>query len=271
MSQKGLGDKMRIYSLCSSSSGNCTDIEEKNSGILIDAGFGVRNTCRFLAEAGSPETRIRAIFITHEHSDHISGLNRLTQRWKIPVYASYGTLEKLLEKDAISADVKLYEINRRPAVIEDLSITAFHTPHDSAESLGFFVSNGKLQAGFCTDLGYVPDDVSEGLAYCKFVLLESNYDPAMLQAGNYPFLLKERIASNFGHLSNDDCALQVKKLLCRGVQRFLLGHLSRQNNLPELAYENVVSYLLSNGFQVGIDYQLAVAPVRNTNYQFVEL
>lgn len=262
---------LKIYSLCSSSSGNCTYIEENGSGILIDAGFGVRNTCQFLKEAGIEEERIDAIFITHEHSDHISGLRRLTERWDVPVYGSRGTLEKILEKDAVSERTTLYEINRRSAEIGHLLITAFHTPHDSAESLGFIVSNGKTQAGICTDLGYMPDEVGELLVNCKFVLLESNYDSAMLQAGAYPFLLKERISSDFGHLSNDECAKQMKRLIDGGVERFLLGHLSQHNNLPDLAYQTAKSYLAENKMQEGIDYQLQIASVRNVKREFVEL
>ena len=262
---------MKIYSLCSSSSGNCTYIEENGDGILIDTGFGVRNTCNFLKKAKIDENNVRAIFITHEHTDHICGLKSLCKRWNVPVYGSRATLEKLLEKDAVGAYTKLYEINLKIAEIGSLAVSAFHTPHDSADSLGFIVSNGNVNAGICTDLGYMPTKISKALENCNFVLLESNYDQAMLQAGNYPFQLKERIASNYGHLSNDDCAKQLKNLIKKGVERFLLGHLSVHNNFPELAYQNAVSYLSSFGMDINKDYQLEVAPVRNTNGKFIEL
>ena len=116
-----------------------------------------------------------------------------------------------------------------------------------------------------------PFEISKTLENCNFVLLESNYDQAMLQAGSYPFQLKERIASNYGHLSNDDCAKQLKNLIKKGVERFLLGHLSVHNNFPELAYQNAVSYLSSFGMDINKDYQLEVAPVRNINGKFIEL
>lgn len=267
----GFGDIMKIYSLCSSSSGNCTYIEENGDGVLIDAGFGIRNTCRFFKEAGIDENNVRAIFITHEHTDHICGLKSLCKRWDVPVYGSRATLEKLLEKDAVGAYTKLYEINLKIAEIGSLAVSAFHTPHDSADSLGFIVSNGKVNAGICTDLGYMPAEISKTLESCNFVLLESNYDQAMLQAGNYPFQLKERIASKYGHLSNDDCAKQLKNLIQKGVERFLLGHLSIHNNFPELAYQNAVSYLSSFGIDIDKDYLLEVAPVRNTNGKFMEI
>ena len=243
---------MKIYSLGSSSSGNCTYIEENGDGVLIDAGFGVRNTCNFLKEAKIDENNVRAIFITHEHTDHICGLKSLCKRWDVPVYGSRATLEKLLEKDAVGADTKLYEINLKTAEIGSLAVSAFHTPHDSADSLGFIVSNGKVNAGICTDLGYMPTKISKALENCNFVLLESNYDTAMLQAGNYPFQLKERIASNYGHLSNDDCAVQVGKLIERGTTHFLLGHLSQDNNRPDIADSTVQSHLL--GYTRGRDY-----------------
>ncbi len=254
---------MKIYSLCSSSKGNCTYIENGREAVLIDAGFGIRNLLRSLALAGLSERNIRAVFITHEHTDHISGLKQITERWEVPVYGSRGTLQALLDRDAVGARTRLHEIDRRVAVVGDLVVTAFHKPHDCADGLGFCVSSGKQTAAVCTDLGEVTEEVRAALRSVDFLLLESNYDPTMLRMCRYPDIIKDRIASSFGHLSNDAAATLLAELIPTGAKTFLLGHLSEQSNLPELALQNAICLLQEKGYQFGKDYELDVAPVRN--------
>lgn len=254
---------MKFYSLCSSSKGNCTYLGDGNHGILIDAGFGIRNYTNSMRLAGLNPDGIQAIFITHEHSDHISGLRKLTEKYQVPVYGSKGTLMELLKKEAVSPTTKLYEINHRAVQIGDWEIRAYHTSHDSAESLGYTVSNQQKKVALCTDLGYVSEEVQQQLQGSDFVLLESNYDVHMLFTGGYPPFLKERIFSKKGHLSNEDCAEQLKWLIQQGTSRFLLGHLSKENNLPQIALEHSVSYLQQNQMMIEQDYRLEVAPERN--------
>lgn len=254
---------MKLYSLCSSSKGNCTYIGEGNTGILIDAGFGIRNYANSMALAGLDPGSVQAVFVTHEHSDHISGLRKLCEKYRLPVYGSKGTLLEVLHKDAVCADTKLYEINRRSVQVGDLDVSAFHTPHDSAESLGYTIRCGSKKICICTDLGHITPEVDQELVGSDFVLLESNYDQDMLFQGSYPPFLKERIASLQGHLSNGDCAKQLARLICSGTSHFLLGHLSKENNRPQLALQSAVTYLTGQGMLLEQDYRLSVAPERN--------
>lgn len=250
-----------VYSLCSSSKGNATYIGTQETGILIDAGLSLRQFSRSLAFAEIAPDAVKAIFITHEHSDHIKGLTSIAKVLQVPIYASRETLEYLVQKDVIPPGSTICEINRKCAHFGGIQIKAFTTPHDSAHSLGYrltFEENGKT-ASICTDLGHVTDEVFSNLRGSDFVLLESNYDPAMLQSGPYPRFLKERIASEQGHLSNADCGRTLLALFHEGTSKFLLGHLSEQNNRPELAYAAALEQLAKTSALPGEDYILSVA------------
>lgn len=254
---------MKLYSLCSSSKGNCTYIGDGKTGILIDAGFGIRNYRNSMRLAGLDPDGIKAIFLTHEHSDHISGLKNITSNYDVPVYGSRGTLEQVLIKEAVCSKTKLYEINHCVAEIEDFQVQAFHTPHDSAESLGYSVFAGYKKISVCTDIGTVTDEVSENLLGSTYILLESNYDKEMLVTGSYPYFLKERVSSDSGHLSNDDCAELMGKLIENGTEHFMLGHLSIENNMPQLALQTSVGHMACRGMKVQKDFTVEIAPERN--------
>lgn len=256
---------MKFYSVGSSSKANCTYISAGSDAILVDAGFSYKKTMESLALAGMNREAIKAIFITHEHADHVGGLKRIAKALKVPIYASRGTLQAILQKGLVADGISLHEINQQCAQIGSMTISPFHVPHDCADGLGFVVSEHNRHAAICTDLGEVPAEVKKLLEGVDFVLLESNYDPSMLQAGNYPYLLKQRILSNLGHLSNDDCATLIDHLVQHGVQRFLLGHLSPNNNFPELALANVSSVLSQRNLKLGEDYQAEIAPAYNSN------
>ncbi|MCL2013812.1 MAG: MBL fold metallo-hydrolase [Oscillospiraceae bacterium] len=250
-----------VYSLCSSSSGNSTFIGNKKNGILLDAGIGPRNLKTQLGLADVSPCAVRAVFLTHEHTDHISGLRSFVEKHDVPVFGTIGTLERVLEKDAVAEKTKLYEINRKKALVGDLEIEAFRTSHDSAESIGIRVRfpDGKT-AGFCTDLGRVTDNAAKMLSGCDFVMIESNYDEEMLENGSYPYILKKRIKSEAGHLSNSDCSSELIRLLESGSCRFMLAHLSVENNTPEIAMRSAAVRLDSYGARIGQDYELNVAP-----------
>lgn len=248
-----------LYPLCSSSKGNCCYIGDQQAGILVDAGIGIRNFSAQMALIGVPESAVRGVFITHEHSDHIKGLARLDAKLRVPVYASAGTGNALLEKNSVAAE-RLF-LTQGETVLQDLSVTAFRTSHDAAESQGYRVTlaNGDRVA-VCTDLGLVSETVHEALYGCQTVLLESNYEPDLLAFGKYPYFLKQRISGKFGHLSNTAAGEEMQKLLQGGTKQFVLGHLSEENNRPDIAYHNAVESLLSIGARLESDYQLAVAP-----------
>lgn len=253
---------MRIVSICSSSKANCTYIESGGKGFIVDIGCTYKALCDGLALVGRTVSDINAVFITHEHSDHIAGLPMLTRKLNIPVYASEGTLNMIVSKGKASEGADLRLISDIANAPINVKATAFHTPHDSAESTDYTFSDGESKIAVCTDLGHITPEVRENLLGCRFVLLEANYDPEMLTRNlNYPYQLRQRIRSDRGHLSNGDCAAFSRELIRSGTVSLLLGHLSQNNNTPNLALSSVESALTAAGAVRGRDYVLDAAPV----------
>lgn len=253
-----------LYSFASSSKGNCTYVGSKQNGILIDAGIGIRQFVSHTKELGIQPGAVKGIFITHEHTDHVKGLARIQKQLNVPVYASKGTLVAMLEKGQVGPDIHLEVISDKPAEICDMKLTAFRTSHDSSESQCYHIeTDDHKRVSICTDLGYVTEDIHTYLTQSDLVFLESNYDERMLQAGRYPYFLKRRIAGGKGHLSNSDCAEEIAKLYQAGIEKFVLGHLSEENNHPDVAEANIHERMLRDGAKAGADYLLSVAPVRN--------
>ncbi len=244
--------------LFSGSSGNCEYIGYGDSGILIDAGISAKRLTAALEDNNIYPESIKAILITHEHSDHICGLRVFASKHHIPVFCSKKT-KSALENDEKTKSLGIIgfdcELN-----IDGYKITRFNTSHDCEGSSGFRIKtpDGKLIA-ISTDLGFISDEVKINLIGCDAVLLESNHDPSMLRNGPYPVSLKARIASDFGHLSNNCCAEFLPELIKSGTTRIILGHLSKENNRPQLAYQSAVNCLNLYGFTVDVDYSLYVA------------
>ncbi len=253
---------MRIVSICSSSKANCTYIEHNGQGILVDVGCSFKALKDGLNKIDRDLSYIKAVFVTHEHSDHIAGLMQVTKNTDIPVYASEGTLSRIIEENKVFRFSNLYTTEHIYEVPVDFIPAAFHTPHDSAESMGYTFTAGETKIAVCTDVGHITEEVRTNLMGCRFVLLESNYDLNMLTRNiKYPPQLKARIRSERGHLSNPDCGVFARELIKSGTTSLLLGHLSQENNTPELAYRNMVESLSSVGAQVNRDYILDVAAV----------
>lgn len=250
----------RIYPLFSSSKGNSTFIGTESGGILIDCGVSFRRLSAALELNRIPLSAVRAVFITHEHSDHVSGLKMLTSKTGMPVYGQKRTLQRLADADKISASSPVIDITGLTINAADMEVRCFNTPHDTIQSCGYRIHTADdKHCAVCTDLGHVTAEVDEALTGCRLVLIESNYDENMLRTGNYPLYLKERILSQNGHLSNNDCAVQVGRLIERGTTHFILGHLSQDNNRPDIADRTVQQGLPQ--FTRGRDYLLGVAPV----------
>lgn len=250
----------RIYPLFSSSKGNSAFIGTEKGGILIDCGVSFRRLTAALDVNNIPLEAVRAVFITHEHSDHVSGLKLLTKNTGMPVYGTKRTLQRLCDTDKISGNSPLVDIVCKSIACAGCEVSCFNTPHDAIHSCGYRITteDGKACA-VCTDLGYVTPEIDAALIGCRLVLIEANYDEDMLRHGAYPLYLKERILSQNGHLSNHDCGEQVSRLIRQGTTHIILGHLSQDNNRPDIADSTVQSHLLD--FTRGRDYLMGVAPV----------
>lgn len=254
---------MRIVSLCSSSKANCTYIENDGEGILVDVGCSYKFLRDGLSMIDRTIDDIKAIFITHEHSDHIAGLLQVTKNTDIPIYASEGTLHRIVSEKKVFNDVNLHTIDDISSAPLNVTPCAFHTPHDSAESVGYTFTSGETKISVCTDIGHITNEVRDNLLKSRFVLLESNYDLNLLTRNiKYSPQLKARIRSERGHLSNSDCGAFIRELLKSGTTSFLLGHLSQENNTPEIAYNSALNSLTYAGAKLNRDYILDVAAVQ---------
>lgn len=247
----------RIYPLFSSSKGNAWFAGTPEGGILIDCGVSARRMNQKLAACGIPISAVQGIFITHNHSDHVSGLRVFVKKRQITVYAEPETRKALYADRYLEPETPCEELTA-PVVCAGIRVIPFATSHDTVQSCGFRLEmpDGRICA-ICTDLGYVSDTVHQALTGCNLVMLEANYDPEMLRTGSYPAELKLRIRSERGHLSNQDCGEEARKLAETGTTHFVLGHLSQENNRPELALCAVQEALA--GMECGRDYLLEAA------------
>lgn len=248
--------------LFSGSSGNCIYVESEGSAILIDAGVSLKAIKQALGTIGAELASVKAVFITHEHSDHIRGLPVMASKLDIPIYANAGTIRGILDSSPRVPEHRLTELSTGAYIeLKGMQITSFETSHDSNESVGYTVHthNGHSFA-VATDLGVVDASVAGALRGCEIVMLEANHDTGMLRNGNYPYFLKKRILSEKGHLSNEGCAAELPSLLEAGTRCFILAHLSFENNLPELAVATAVCALTEAGAREGCDYTVEAAP-----------
>lgn len=250
----------RLYPLFSSSKGNCTYIGSREAGILIDDGVSLARLKNALTVNGLSLDAVKAVFVTHEHSDHIKGLDMLTKKTRIPVFAQGITLEGLLDKGILHGEY--YELKGGEEVC-GIRAECFATSHDTPQSCGYRLTfrDGK-SAAVCTDLGYVSPEVENALLGTDCVLLESNYDIEMLRNGSYPYYLKTRIFGKTGHLSNTESGAFAARLIQSGTTRLILGHLSQENNTPQIAEGTALAALTE--FTRNGDYTLNVAPVETS-------
>ncbi len=232
----------RIYALYSGSGGNSVFIRVGDDRILIDAGKSARALCKALEKIGENIADINAIFITHEHSDHVSALEVLSKKWDIPIHITEPSAKRFDRcPDApIHAHLCRHGVEFCASVGE-LCVFSFRTPHDSDMSVGYRIEfedgEERRAIGLATDIGYISDEVRKNLSGCDAVIIESNHDVDMLMTGPYPYDLKLRVASKRGHLSNRECADFICELAEGGTKAFLLAHLSKENNEPDLAFD----------------------------------
>lgn len=250
----------RFFTVASGSSGNSAYVGSSDAGILVDAGISCKGIVTGLCEREIPLEHVKAIFITHEHIDHIRGLKVLLKKLKVPVFASTKVLDYLLTNECVPPGALLETIDNCTANVAEMEITSFRTSHDSVHSLGFRIHTADDRLiGISTDLGFISDTVQNGICGCDLVLLESNYETSMLMNGAYPYFLKKRISGKEGHLSNEDCATLLPQLVRNGTTRIVLAHLSKENNMPDLAYQTSLNGLTAAQMTEGKDFVLTVA------------
>lgn len=251
----------RIYPICSSSSGNSVFIGTSGHGVLVDAGCSFRALKNALDLIDTGLENIEALFITHEHSDHVKALEQIIKHTKIPIFAPKLCARSLKDERKIPETAELFDAEEgyKSASFE---VSCFGTSHDSVDSVGYRISfNGEL-FGVCTDTGIVTEGAKTALKGCGTVLIESNYDETMLRKNpNYPAELKRRIMSEHGHLSNEDCASFCEALVRGGTRHLILGHLSENNNTPITAKNCTKRFLEQRGLFEERDFTLATAPV----------
>lgn len=233
---------MNLCSIASGSSGNCIYTGTEDTGILIDAGISAKRIEQGLASIHKDMKEIKGIFVSHEHSDHIKGLGVLARKYHIPIYATKGTIEAIKAMSCLGEiDEKLYHRigADQEVLIEDLTVKPFRISHDAAEPVAYRVECGEKSAAVATDLGFYNQEIIDKLQSLDVLLLESNHDIHMLEVGGYPYPLKQRILGDKGHLSNESAGKLLCHLLHDDLKAVFLGHLSKENNYEELAYETV--------------------------------
>ena len=251
----------KIVPLFSSSKGNSYYIQGNGSAILIDAGRNLKQLELAMSQNGLSMREVRAVFVTHEHTDHISALNVLLKRYDIPIYASRGTLDYLTRYDKVPPTARLNVIEN---IVEtdDFRVQRVDISLDAAEPCGYFITtpDGRRMS-VVTDTGFLTEDAKLALSRSHLAVVESNHDIDMLREGPYPYILKKRILSDNGHLSNAACAEALPDFVGAGLTRIILGHLSEENNTPHLAVSESVGVLNRAGMVINNDYTLDVAPV----------
>ncbi len=241
---------LNFCSLYSSSSGNCLFAQSESTNILIDAGVSTRKIETALDKISVSPESISGILITHEHSDHIQSIGNFSKKYNIPVYINNSTWDALQaeQKEKISSENHKSFVIDEKFNIGNIEVLPFSIPHDAADPCGFNISSGNSKISIATDLGHMTDYILKHLEHSSFILLESNYEPEVLKFSRYPYILKKRIDGPNGHLSNVMAGETISKLIPTGLHSVMLGHLSKENNFPELAYKTVMEKIVENNF-----------------------
>ena len=261
--------ELRFSPLFSGSSGNAIYIGCDDAQLLVDAGMSGTRVIQELLRVGVDPARLNAILVTHEHADHIKGIGILSRKFDLPVFATEGTWEGMYDKiGAIAAKNRIIVDPEQDFFMGSINVTPFSIPHDANQPVGFTFEADGAKLAIATDLGCIRDGWFNHVLGSDAVLLESNYDPDMLKAGPYPYELKKRILSRRGHLSNDDAGHAAAELALHGTRQIILGHLSKENNFPELALRSCELYLQRAGIEPHEDVMLSVARRDGTTGMF---
>lgn len=254
---------MKICSIASGSSGNCICVGSESATLLVDAGISGKRVEQGLNTIDMTTKDVDAILVTHEHSDHIKGLGVLARKHEIPIYATSGTLDAVMSYSSLGKipDGIFHVIEEDKAfAVKDLTIEPFRISHDAAQPVGYRISSEEKSVGIATDMGKYTNYIVDKLKGLDVLLLEANHDVRMLQVGSYPYYLKQRILGDRGHLSNETAGRLLCEILHDKMRSIMLGHLSRENNYADLAYETVCSEVTmgDNPYQ-SKDFEISVA------------
>lgn len=233
---------MKLCSIASSSSGNCIYVGNEDTGILVDAGISKKRIIDGLNQRALDVEKVRAILVTHEHTDHIQGLGVMARGYNIPIYSTVETINSILRNKNVGK-IPLDLLNPiepdNDFKIDDLTVHPFSMSHDAANPVCYTVSDKESKVCVLTDIGYYNDYIIENMKDSSIILIEANHDVKMLEVGPYNYLLKQRILGDRGHLSNENCAKLICEIASDKLKHIVLGHLSQENNYPQLAYETV--------------------------------
>lgn len=233
-----------FYNLASGSSGNSSYIETDSAKILLDSGISHKRINDFLKNKNVEFSDIDGILITHEHSDHVSGLKTILNKYDIPIYSNEETI-RALEKKYGNFNHKIIENNQK-FEIKDLEVKAFSIPHDAVNPVAFNFRNSNKKLSIATDIGHITNNIMLNLEGSDYILIESNYDNGIMKTSSYPYHLKNRIKGPYGHLENMESGEVIALLKNLGTTKFMLGHLSKENNDPQTAYSKIMEVLIKN-------------------------
>ena len=259
---------LQLCTLASGSSGNSLLVSDGRTHVLIDAGISARRITKSLRELGIEPGELAGVLITHEHSDHISGLTTLTKQFSLPVYASRGTGMQLCDRIAFLESCLRTFRPGESFEVGELGVETFPTPHDTVESVGYAVTGCGRKAAVVTDLGEVTEAVAAGVKGAHLLVAEANHDVEWVKSGPYPYFLKSRILGDHGHLSNEAGGALARSAVEQGAHTVVLAHLSAENNTPARAYGTVRTCLELGGVDVERDIQLEVAPRVETGRRY---
>jgi len=260
---------IKFCSLFSGSSGNSLFITDGKTRILIDAGITGIRIRKALESIGENPMDLDALVVTHEHSDHTKCAGVITRRYGIPVYATKGTWDGMSRYIGPVNEANVMHISANTDFqIKTIKVHPFSIPHDARDPVGFSFFSDDKKITVATDIGIMNDLIFENIKNSDLVMLESNHDIEMLDNGNYPYYLKKRIRSDHGHLCNEMAGKTIAALAEQGAKRFVIGHLSHENNSPEVAFQTVASHISGNGYTIGESIELYVARRDETSQVF---
>lgn len=258
---------LRFISFGSGSCGNCYYIFTEKVGILIDVGIGVRKLKKYFIDYGLSFSKVSYVLLTHDHADHVKAVGSLCNTYELPVYTTRKAHDGIISNYRVRKKIEGKYIRTiekgETKEFEDVIVTAFHVPHDSAENVGYKITHGDVTFCLMTDIGHVTEDITKAIGEANYLVIEANHDEEMLLAGPYPEYLKRRVLGERGHLSNKTCAETLREHASTKLNHVWLCHLSQENNHPELARKTVETELMTSPNIIGRNVKVEVLK-RNT-------